>query len=106
MTPTVEQCDREEAVAFARDYLTWNGHKRSLVLQGKLESVPLVQAFARHRIAVLEAAQVDDMRLRIERLEEALREAAERECSSWCYPSGGEHTRACIGFRAVLGDDG
>lgn len=37
-------------------------------------------------------------------LREALTLAVERECSSWCAPDVGEHTRACVTFRAALGE--
>lgn len=52
---TVTDADREAAVTYARNFLRWNGYLRDSVRLGQKDSHPLVQAFARHRIAAEQA---------------------------------------------------
>ena len=55
---TVEQVDRDRAIAYAREYLRWSGHLRAAVRQGQKDDHPLVQAFAAHRIAGEQAGRI------------------------------------------------
>lgn len=50
----VTQADREAAAAWAK--LNGRNHQAANIRRGSCDDAPIVQAFARHRIAALEAA--------------------------------------------------